>query len=154
VSIRQLADEADAIAAYAHEIAVAELLLTVFGDRPATRTLLDDKDFPDLVRAIRHAHSAGMDVATELPPIVHTRPFEAMTAKGLATTIRTYMRTRLGNDRTELVAGIIIDATVGLSDPAMVDALRKRYQLIERRADSLVTAAIESSPVWVNTVRR
>ena len=49
---------------------------------------------------------------------------------------------------------IIVDATVGLSDPDMVDALRKRYQLIEQRADSLANAAIESEPAWARAVRQ
>ncbi len=45
VSIGQLADEADAIAGYAHDLAAAELLLTVLGDTPAVRRILDDDDF-------------------------------------------------------------------------------------------------------------
>ncbi|HEY5877875.1 MAG TPA: AAA family ATPase, partial [Nakamurella sp.] len=46
VSIRQLADEADAIAAYAHDLAAGDLLLTVLGDTPAVRAILDDDHFP------------------------------------------------------------------------------------------------------------
>ena len=152
VSIRQLADEADTIAAYAHEIAAAELLLTVLGDKPATRSLLDSDDFPDLVLAIRHAHTAGVDIAKELPRIIHTQPFETMTAKAVAKAIRTHVRTRSRYGRPELVAGIIADATIGLSDPEMVDALRKRYRLVEQRADSLADAAIESAPAWAQAV--
>jgi conjugative relaxase-like TrwC/TraI family protein len=152
VSIRQMADEADTIAAYAHEIAAAELLLTVLGDKPTTRTLLDDNDFPDLVHAIRHAHTAGVDIANELPRIVHTRPFETMTAKNLGTTIHTDVRSRPGHRRPELVAGIIADATIGLSDPQMLHALRKRYQLIEQRADFIADAAIESGTAWTKAI--
>ncbi len=153
-SIRQLADEADAIAAYAHDLAATEILLTIFGDKPAVRSLFDDEHFPDLVLAIRHAHTAGIDLATELPRLVHTRPFETITASSLATTIHTYLRTRPQQRRAALVAGIITDATIGLSDPDMVDALRKRYQLIEQRADSLATAARESQPAWTRAITR
>ncbi len=154
VSIRQLADEADAIAAYAHDIAAAELLLTIFGDRPATHALLDDDDFPELILAIRHAHSAGIDVATELPRLVHTQPIEMLTATYLATTIRTFLRARPGNSRRELVVGIVVDATAGLSDPQTLDALRKRYESIEHRADSLADVAIESEQPWATAVAR
>ncbi len=152
VSIRHLADEADTIAAYAQEIAAAELLLTVLGDKPATRSLMDSDDFPDLVLAIRQAHTAGVDIAKELPRIIHTRPFETLTAKAVAKSIRTHVHTRSLNGRPELVAGIIADATVGLSDPEMVDALRKRYRLVEQRADFLADAAIESAPAWAQAV--
>lgn len=154
VSIRQLADEADAIAAYAHEIAAAELLLTIFGDRPATHALLDDDDFLELVLAIRLAHNAGMNVATELPHLVHNGPIEMVTAASLATTIRVLLRTRSTNGRAELVAGIVVDATVALSDPQMLDALRKRYESIEQRADYLADVAIESEQPWAMAVAR
>jgi hypothetical protein len=149
-----LADEADAIAAYAHEIAAAELLLTVFGDRPGIRRILDDEHFPELVLAIRHAYHAGMDIARELPRIVPAHSFESMTAQQLTTTIRVHLRTRPPRGRSELVAGIIVDATIGLSDPQMLDALQKRYDLIEQRADSLADAAIETSQSWATALRR
>ena len=49
VSIPQLADEADAIAAYAHDLAAADLLLTVLGDTPAVTAMLQDNNFGKLV---------------------------------------------------------------------------------------------------------
>ncbi|ACV78348.1 TrwC relaxase [Nakamurella multipartita DSM 44233] len=153
-SIRTLADEADAIAAYAHEIAAAELLLTVFGDRPAIRRLLDDEHFPELVLAIRQAYHTGMNIAGELPRIVPAYSIESMTAQQLTTAIRVHLRTRPRNGGAELVAGIIVDATVGLSDLQMLDALQKRYDLIEQRADSLADAAIETSQSWATALRR
>ena len=66
-SIAQLANEAETIAAYAHEIATTELLLTTLGDTPTTDRLLQDKDFDRLVAAIRGAHTAGIDLPTVLP---------------------------------------------------------------------------------------
>ncbi len=47
-SIRQLADEADTIASYDHEIAATELLLAVLGNKTATRSLKDSDDSPEL----------------------------------------------------------------------------------------------------------
>ena len=146
-----MADEADAIAAYAHDIAAAELLLTIFGDGPATHALLDDDDFPELVLAIRHAHSAGMNVATELPRLVHTRPIELVTAASLGDHDPRLPPNPTTNGQPELMAGIVVDATVGLSDPQVLDALWKRYESIEQRADSLAEMAIESEQPWAMT---
>jgi len=53
ISVRQLADEADTIAAYAHDLAAEDMLLTVLGDTPAVRRILDDEHFPDLVPGLR-----------------------------------------------------------------------------------------------------
>ncbi len=153
-SIRQLADEADAIAAYAHDIAAAELLLAAFGDRPAIRALIDTEDFTELVLAIRHAHSAGMNIVDELPRITQHRPIETMTGRSLATSIHAYLRSRPQGGRSELVAGIIVDATVGLSDPQMIDALQKRYGLIEKRSVALAADAVESDAAWANALAR
>ena len=52
------------------------------------------------------------------------------------------------------MAGIIIDATVGLSDPEMIDAIERRYRLIEQRADNLARVAVESDQPWVTAVRQ
>ncbi|WP_052307757.1 ATP-dependent DNA helicase [Nakamurella multipartita] len=152
VSIGQLADEADAIAGYAHDQAAAELLLTVLGDTPAVRRILDDDHFPDLVLAIRHAHSTGMDLHRQLPVIVGARRPDTLTAQTLTTAIRTQLRTRPGGRGPVLVAGIVVDATAGLSDPELVDGIRKRYELIEQRADQLAGDAINSGEQWTRAI--
>jgi hypothetical protein len=152
VSIRQLADEADAIAGYAHDLAAAELLLTVLGDTPAVRRILDDDHFPDLVLAIRHAHSTGMDLHRQLPVIIGTRRPDTFTAQTLTTAIRTQLRTHPGGRGPTLVAGIVVDATRGLSEPELVDAIRKRYELIEQRADQLAADAIDSGETWTRSI--
>jgi conjugative relaxase-like TrwC/TraI family protein len=151
-SIRQLADEADAIAGYAHDLAAGELLLTVLGDTPAVRRMLDDEHFPDLVLAIRHAHSKGVDLHRELPVIIGTRRPESVTAQILATAIHTHLRIHPGTQGSALVAGIIVDATAGLSDPELVDAIRTRYELIEQRADQLADHAINSGEPWTRAI--
>src|SRR6478735_5827680 len=151
-SIRQLADEADTIAAYAHDLAAEDMLLTVLGDTPSVRRILDDEHFPDLVLAIRHAHTTGVDLTRELPIIIGSRPRESLTADNLTTMIRTHLRTRTSAFQPALVAGLIVDATAGLSDPEMVTAIRKRYELIEQRADHLATDAINSAAPWTNAI--
>jgi hypothetical protein len=113
VSIRQLADEADAIAAYAHDLAAGELLFSVLGDTPAVRKMLDDDHFPDLVIAIRHAHSNAVNLHRELPVIIGTRRPDTVTAQTLATAIHSYLRLHPSNRRPALVAGIVVDATTG-----------------------------------------
>jgi hypothetical protein len=152
VSIRQLADEADTIAAYAHDLAAGDMLLTVLGDTPSVRRILDDEHFPDLVLAIRHAHTKGVDLTRELPIIIGSRPRESLTADNLTTMIRTHLRTRPSAFQPALVAGLITDATAGLSDPEMVTAICKRYELIEQRADHLAAEAINSDRLWANAI--
>lgn len=154
VSIRQLADEADAIAAYAHDLAAGELLLTVLGDTPAVRLILDDEHFPDLVIAIRHAHSNGVDLHRELPVIVGARRPDSVTAQTLAGAIHAYLRLHPTNRRPALIAGIVVDATAGLSDPEMLDAVGKRYELIEQRAKELADHAIDSGEPWTRAIPR
>jgi hypothetical protein len=66
--------------------------------------------------------------------------------------IRTHLRTRPSAFQPALVAGLIVDATAGLSDPEMVIAIRKRYELIEQRADHLATEAINSAPPWTSAI--
>ena len=154
VSIRQLADEADAIAAYAHDLAAGELLVTILGDTPAVRRILDDEHFPDLVIAIRHAHSNGVDLHRELPVIVGARPPDSVTAQTLAGAIHAYLRLHPTNRRPALVAGIVLDATAGLSDPEMLDAVGKRYELIEQRAKELAGHAIDSGEPWTRAIPR
>ncbi|HOZ60215.1 MAG TPA: MobF family relaxase, partial [Nakamurella multipartita] len=151
-SIRQLADEADAIAAYAHDLAAGELLLTILGDTPEVRRILDDDHFPELVLAIRHAHAKGVDVARELPAIIGSRRPESLTADSLATAVRTHQRTRTPTRGPALIAGLIVDGTVGLSDPEMITAVSRRYEMIEQRAEILAVDAINAPQPWMSAI--
>ena len=68
-SIAQLAVEAETIAAYAHDLAAGEAVFTALGDTPATAALVGDEQFDLVVRAIRAAYAAGVDVPAVLPGI-------------------------------------------------------------------------------------
>ena len=92
-----------------------------------------------------------MNVATELPRLVHTRPIELVTAASLGDHDPRLPPNPTTNGQPELMAGIVVDATVGLSDPQVLDALWKRYESIEQRADSLAEMAIESEQPWAMT---
>ena len=80
----------------------AELLLTVLGDTPAVRRILDDDHFPELVLAIRHAYSTGMDLNRQLPVIIGTPRPDTLTAQTLTTAIRTQLRTHPDGRRPSL----------------------------------------------------
>ena len=47
---------------------------------------------------------------------------------------------------------LVVDATVGLSDPDMVTAIRTRYEMIEQRADTLAADAINSRQRWIDAI--
>ena len=51
-----------------------------------------------------------------------------------------------------LVAGILPDATSGLTDPQMVTALCQRYQLIENRADAVLDRDITDRAPWLQAL--
>ena len=153
-SIAQLAAEAETIAGYAHDLAAGELVHTALGDHPDMEALLNDERFDLVVTAIRGAHTAGVDVPAALPSITATLLRKgAVTAPGLADAIRGHSTavttTGRSPQRRHLVAGILPDATVGLSDPQMLTALRDRYQLIEARADAVLDRDLTGHAPWV-----
>ena len=154
-SIAQLASEAETIAAYAHEVAAAELLITTLGDTPAVNALLDDQNFDRVVTAIRAAHAAGTDVPTVLPRLA--APLQAkgtLTADRLAEVLRTHTSTTTRQHPVgrHLVAGLLPDATRGLIDPQMLQALQQRYQLIENRADAVLDRDLAENAAWVRAL--
>lgn len=99
------------IAADAHDLAAESMLLTVLGDTPFVRRILDDEQFPDPVLAIRHAHNKGVDLTRELPNIIGSRTRESLTADNLTTIIRTHLRTRPSAFPPALVAGLVLPHT-------------------------------------------
>jgi hypothetical protein len=154
-SIAQLANEAETIAAYAHDLAATDLLITVLGDTPTITALLDDKHFDQVVTAIRRAQAAGTDVPTGLPRIA--APLQStgtLTATRLADAIRTHTATttRHHPPSRHLVGGLLPDATPGLADPQLLQALRERYQLIETRADAVLDRDLADHVPWVHAL--
>ena len=59
-----------------------------------------------------------------------------LTARGLADTLHHASPRPTARAPQHLVAGLIPDATLGLTDTDMLRALRERYALIEQRADA------------------
>jgi conjugative relaxase-like TrwC/TraI family protein len=154
-SIAQLANEAETIAAYAHDVAAADLLVTVLGDTPAINALLDDKDFNQVVTAIRRAYAAGTDVPTVLPRLA--APLQSsgtLTAARLADALRTHTTTTTRQHRPgrPLVAGLLPDATPGLTDLHLLQALHERYQLIENRADAVLHRDLAEHAGWIRAM--
>jgi len=154
-SIAQLANEAETIAAYAHDLAATDLLINVLGDTPTINALLDDKHFGQVVTAIRHAYAAGTDVPTVLPRLA--APLQStgtLTATRLAEAIRTHTATttRHHPQSRRLVGGLLPDATPGLADPPLLQALRERYQLIETRADAVLDRDLAEHTPWVHAL--
>ncbi len=48
-----------------------------------------------------------------------------------------------------MVAGLLPDATAGLTDPQMLTALRERYALIEARADAVLDRDLTENAPWL-----
>ena len=138
-SIATLAAEADTIATHAHHTATAELLVAVLGDTPAVQQVIPSDDFPRVVTAVRGRTRSRCRRGRSRPR--HRRPLQAgrtLTARALADTLH-HASPRPPRKRPgTLVAGLIPDATPGLTDPTCCSALRERYALIEQRADALL----------------
>ena len=155
-SIAQLAAEAETIAAQAHSSAATEIIYAAVADETIATSLIDDKDFRQVSDAIRAAHLIGVDIETALPVLItRLRRRGTLTARDLAKAIRTHTsaadKTRSATS-SQLIAGILLDATPGLRDPQMVTALRERYSLIDARADALVNRAETENASWVTQV--
>lgn len=148
-SIAQLAAEAETIASYAHDVATSELVYAVLGDRPETQTLIDGPDFRQLVKATRAVRTWGLDVQPALRQVVAQKAPE--TAADLADQLRGWTNA-VTIDRIQpqrrMVAGVLPDATGGLTDPEMLTALNSRYLLIENRADAVLDRAMAESTAW------
>jgi len=149
-SIAQLAAEAETLASYAHDVATTELVYAVLGDRPETQILIDGPDFAELVKATRAVRAWGLDVQPALHQVVAQRAPE--TAGDLADQLRGWTNAvtidRL-QPRRRMVAGVLPDATAGLTDPEMLTALNSRYLLIETLAEAVLDRAIDESAPWV-----
>ncbi len=149
-SIAQLAAEAETIASHAHEAAAAELVFAALGDAPATRALIDDPDFGEVVNACRSARNWQLDLDHAVVRL--TQDNRPDNAAELGELIRFWASTVTAMQRQphrRMVAGILPDATQGLADPQMLEALKSRYELIERRADSVLDRAIVDDSPWV-----
>ena len=153
-SIAQLADEAETIAAYAHLRATADLLARTMGDPRAVQRLVASHDFPRLVAAVRGAHTAGLDPQ----PMIATASGQngPASAAGLAEAVRRGITVHraIGHRAPpqRFIAGLLPDATAGLTDPSMLTAVRERYTLIEQRADAILDHAIQSRAAWLRNL--
>ena len=154
-SIATLAAEADTIATHAHHIASTALLLDVLGDTPAVRRVIAADDYPQVVAAVRGVRAAGLDAPAAVRTIGgRSQVSRALTARALADAI-TRTAAIVGTPaRPRLVAGLIPDATRGLTDPQTLRALRERYQLIEQRADALLDSDIAANASWLRAIPR
>ena len=56
--------------------------------------------------------------------------------------------------KLRLIAGLIPDATGGITDPQVLQALRERYQLIENRADAILDRDIKARAAWLHHLPR
>ncbi len=153
-SIATLAAEADTIATHAHYTATANLLTEVLGDTPSVQRVLTVDDYPRVITAVRAVRAAGLDV----PETIHTsggrlQAGHALTARALADSLHRSAATSTPT-RPRLVAGLIPDATPGITDPQALHALRERYQLIEHRADTLLDSEIAADAPWLRRIPR
>ncbi|WP_354531983.1 MobF family relaxase [Nakamurella sp. UYEF19] len=149
-SIRQLAAEAETIASYAHDVATVEAVYAVLGDHPATQSLIDGADFDELVKASRTARTWGLDVQTGIHQVATRKAPE--TAGELADQLRAWTNAVTIDQiqpRRLLVAGVLPDATAGLTDQEMLTALNSRYLLIEHRADAVLDRATSEGSLWI-----
>ncbi|HEY5148656.1 MAG TPA: hypothetical protein VIJ23_02315, partial [Mycobacterium sp.] len=68
--------------------------------------------------------------------------------------LRTHTTTTTRQHRPgrRLVAGLLPDATPGLTDPQMLQALHERYRLIETRADAVLDRDLADNTAWVRAL--
>ena len=152
-SIRQLAAEYETIAADAHQASTEDALYESALHTPLdVEAILDDTGAAELHRAVRAARRNRLPVDHALPTIVAGVPEPRRTAAGLADATRAWT-TAVAAGRTaptkQWIVGLIPTADEGITDPATVQALTERAQLIETRADAVLDRAEQHAAPWL-----
>lgn len=156
-TIAQLAAEYETIAAAAQRDRWASLIRSSGLSAEQAESVVDSDAFGPLTAELRRAEANNHDVERLLPRLVRARDF------GDADDIAAVLRHRVATATTRpagsgrikkparLIAGLIPEAT-GAMNEEMQRSLTERAELIEERADALLSAAITDSAPWLTAV--
>lgn len=153
-SIAQLAAEYETIAAAAQHHRWTKLI-KASGLPPAlSEAAINSPAFGPLTAQLRRAEAHHHNVDTLLPRLVAARGFAD--ADDIAAVLHARLVRAAGSGRTHgdsnLIAGLIPAATGPMTADEMRHTLDERRDLIERRADALLDAAIDSDATWLRTL--
>jgi len=115
--------------------------------------LTESAAYPQLVSAIRHATTAGLDPATLVGQLAHSvvSPSVEDRAHALAEQVRQvtdHAGRRKTRPKRRMIVGLL-PAADHVDDPDMARALVDREQLLESRASALAAAARAERPAWL-----
>ena len=152
-SIAQLAAEYDTIAQAGQHDRWARLLTVSGLDEQQVDEVLGSDAYGALSAELRRAEANHHDLDTLVPRLVAARGFED--ADDIASVLHhrvaraTVRPAGSGRTRQEprLIAGLIPHAS-GIADPEMHQALTEREALIEQRAGTLLTHALDEGEPW------
>lgn len=154
-TIAQLAAEYETIAAAAQRDRWASLIRASGLSDSQAESAIDSDAFGPLTAELRRAEANNHDVDALLPRLVSARGFGD--ADDVAAVLRhrvaaaTARPAQSGRNRkhARLIVGLISEATGPIADD-MRRALEERRELIEKRADSVLAAAIAESAPWLS----
>ncbi len=152
-SIGQLAAEYETIAQAAQHDRWATLLTTAGLTSGQVDAVLDSDAYPALSAELRHAEANHHHLDTLLPRLIAARGLDD--ASDIASVIHTRVARATarpaGSGRTRkpprLIAGLIPYADGPMADD-MRQALDERHELIEARADAVLTGALTDEALW------
>ena len=154
-NIGQLAAEYETIAQAAQHDRWATLLATVGFTSAQVDAVLDSDAYPALSAELRHAEANHHDLNTLLPRLIAARGLDD--ASDIASVIHARVARATarpaGSGRTRkpprFIAGLIPYADGPMADD-MRQALDERHELIEARADSVLTGALTDKALWTS----
>jgi hypothetical protein len=154
-AIAQLAAEYDTIAREARRqrwAALAEVSLPHFDQDDVARSPC----WPGLVAAWRRAEAAGLDLDTAAPKLAASLPPTGDPVAVLQDRVQRWTDTAAPQHLPEqaFIAGLIPATREHVVDPEMRQALDERAALIEHRAESIVTRALEAGEPWIGKLGR
>jgi conjugative relaxase-like TrwC/TraI family protein len=156
-NIGQLAAEYETIAAAAQHDRWATLIQQAPLTNEQAEAVLASDSFGALTAELRRAEANNYDIDQVFPRLVRSRGFEdaedlaAVLHHRLAQTTARPPGSGRARRHARFIVGLVPEAA-GVTDPAMRQALARRAQLMEQRADALVELAATESQLWIATL--
>ena len=154
-SIQQLAAEYETIAASAQRDRWASLIRASGLTSEQSAAAIESDAFGPLTAELRRAEAHHHNVDSLLTAVVRALDFAdaddiaAVLISRLTRSTARAQRAGLGRRTPRLIAGLIPEALGSMSDE-MRRALHERRDLIERRADWLVSQDVRANAAWLN----
>lgn len=146
-SLAQLAAEYETLAAYGHDLAAVAIVEAAH--LPVGDALIADPNFAAIAAACRAAHRAAVPTSVLVDALTGFAAAPAVDA--IAAELRSAARAAAAgrpSPTRRYIAGIVPDATAGITDRQVLTAMGERARLMDARIEALLGIATVEPPVW------